>query len=95
MQFYPLDALHPNSSQIKPDKLQQIYEFTQNKAKLIIGNLDPSQDLIQFDPKYTPVMRLLFQDWFLCDDEQTADRVSSKKNGQLGYNCITLKGDKY
>ncbi len=40
-------------------------------------------------------MKLLFQDWFLCEDEETAKLVSSRKNGLQGYNCITVKGDKY
>lgn len=92
MTFHPLDVRVP-PSQIKPVLLQQIYAFVNHKAKLIVGNADPALDIVTFDPKFANVMQLLFQDWFLCEDEETARKLSTRRNGQNAFNCITLKGD--
>jgi chromosome segregation ATPase len=60
-----------------------------------VGNADSAMDIVTFDPKFANVMQLLFQDWFLCEDEETARKLSTRRNGQNAYNCITLKGDQY
>lgn len=41
-------------------------------------------------------MQFLFGDWFICLNEDTARKLSDKKNNILAAsNCITVKGDMY
>ena len=49
--------------------------------------------MVKYDGKYHNVMQKLFADWFLCETEDQARKISAK--GKFGFNCITKKGDIY
>ena len=73
------------SKEIPRDLIQKIEEVTQGKAKLAI-------DLIQFDPKFTKIMQQIFGQVFVCEDKETAKKIS---HGQRAFQCVTLQGDSY
>ena len=53
----------------------------------IIGSM-PS--LIRYDPKYTPVVNLIWGDTFVVEDRSTAMKIVEE-----GYRAVTLSGDVY
>lgn len=87
--------MRPRKSMVTPDYLKALYATYQGKCKLIIGNLNADDDIVTYDPKFKNVMELLFGDWFMCFNEESAKKISARKNGQPGFNCITVKGDQY
>jgi len=48
--------------------------------------------LIQFDQKFEKIMQQIFGSIFICEDNETAKKLSS---GQKAYQCVTLLGDSY
>ena len=50
-------------------------------------------DLIDFDPKYAPVMKQVFGSTFVCEDNEIAKKICY--NRDFGFICVTLQGDKY
>ena len=59
--------------------------MTDGRARLAL-------DLIEYDKKYEAAMQLAFGQIFICDDQETARRISSKK---FGFVCVTRVGDRY
>ena len=94
MNFQPLDV-RPPKSHVTKDYLETIYASYGGNCRLIFGNINKDDDLITFDPKYANVMQLLFGDWFMCFNEESAKRISARRQGQPGFNCITVRGDQY
>lgn len=81
--FMPLKDII--SKEVPRDIISKIEELTQGRAKLAI-------DLIDFDPKFTKVMQQIFGQTFVCEDNETAKKISQ---GQRAFPCVTLLGDSY
>ena len=73
--------MRPRKSMVSPDYLKALYATYQGKCKLIIGNLNAEDDIITYDPKFRNVIELLFGDWFMCFNEESAKKISARKNG--------------
>lgn len=73
------------SQEVPRDIISKLEELTQGKAKLAI-------DLIKFDPKFKNIMHQIFGQVFICEDAETARKISSS---QRAFPCVTLLGDSY
>ena len=71
---------------IGKDQVDQIAQLTGGTARLAI-------DLIDYDPKFEPVMRQVFGTTFICDDQEAAKKICY--NPRFAFVCVTLQGDKY
>ena len=72
-------------SRIPREKVSEIESVSGGKARLAI-------DLISYDERVEVAMQQVFGRMFICDDQQTAKKISSMPNG---FDCVTRQGDKY
>ena len=82
--FMPINKMQFRN--IGKDQVDQIAQLTGGTARLAI-------DLIDYDPKFEPVMRQVFGTTFICDDQEGAKKICY--NPRFAFVCVTLQGDKY
>ncbi|KAK7027329.1 Structural maintenance of chromosomes protein 2 [Paramarasmius palmivorus] len=80
----PLNKIQPYK--VAPQKIQAATNIAQGKAHLAL-------DLVSYDREVENAMSYAFGSTIVCDDEESAKKVTFNKNG--GLRSVTLEGDVY
>ncbi|GAW04476.1 condensin complex subunit SMC2 [Lentinula edodes] len=71
---------------IREDKVKAATQISQGKAR-------PALDLLKYDPRLDNAVSHVFGGTFICDDTESAQRVTFDKS--IGQRSVTLQGDVY
>ncbi|KAJ3797261.1 condensin complex subunit SMC2 [Lentinula aff. detonsa] len=71
---------------IREDKVKAAAQISQGKAR-------PALDLLKYDPRLDNAVAHVFGGTFICDDVESAQRVTFDKS--VNQRCVTLEGDVY
>ncbi|KAF9255221.1 condensin complex subunit SMC2 [Marasmius fiardii PR-910] len=82
--FIPLSKIRPY--RITPQKLEAVAKLAHGKARLAL-------DLVQYDNEVSGAMAYTFGSTIVCDDPETAKRITFDRN--LALRCVTKDGDVY
>ncbi|KAI8851817.1 SMCs flexible hinge [Chytridium lagenaria] len=82
--FIPINKINPNM--IKQEKLHYAHNLAPGKAELAL-------DVLSFDPSVTPAMQFVFGNTLICQDNETAQKLTFDK--RILTRSVTVDGDVY